>query len=163
VHTQLQQDKKLKEQITKLRRENQVLRRADAEIRQTIRQRDQNASLEVTKMVNSTRQSDVHSELKKIIRKEINQFLIEEKLCVSGHHSDQAGGEIHDYTVEFGFTFPRKPTVSASLTYVNNKSGGRGGASVGVGSVSTSSASFHFDTRWRGNGIEANFGWIACL
>merc|ERR1712142_588809 len=157
------QNDKLKEQIVKLRRENKKLRRADVEIKQTIRQRDQNNSLEVTKMKKFKRQDDVHSELKKIIRNEINDFLIVEKRCVSGKSSSQSGGKVSNNKVDFGYTFPRKPTVSASLFYVYNNGGGQGGASAYVQSVSNSSAFISFDTAWGHNKIEAAFAWLACL
>merc|ERR1712142_292265 len=155
------QNDKLKEQTVKLRRENKKLRRADVEIKQTIRQRDQNNSLEVTKMKKFKRQDDVHSELKKIIRNEINDFLIVEKRCVSGKSSSQSGGKVSNNKVDFGYTFPRKPTVSASLFYVYNNGGGQGGASAYVQSVSNSSAFISFDTAWGHNKIEAAFAWLA--
>jgi len=157
------QNDKLKEQIVKLRRENKKLRRADVEIKQTIRQRDQNNSLEVTKMKKFIRQDDVHSELKKIIRNEINDFLIVEKRCVSGRSRGQSGGRITNNKVEFGYTFPRKPTVSASLYYVVNYGGESGGASAYVQSVSNSSAVIRFDTYIGNKKITAAFAWLACL
>merc|ERR1712142_536740 len=152
-----------KEQIVKLRRENKKLRRADVEIKQTIRQRDQNNSLEVTKMKKFIRQDDVHSELTKIIRNEINDFLIVEKRCVSGRSRGQSGGRITNNKVEFGYTFPRKPTVSASLYYVVNYGGESGGASAYVQSVSNSSAVIRFDTYIGNKKITAAFAWLACL
>merc|ERR1712142_513047 len=157
------QNDKLKEQIVKLRRENKKLRRADVEIKQTIRQRDQNNSLEVTKMKKFIRQDDVHSELTKIIRNEINDFLIVEKMCVSGRSSVISAGRISNYKVEFGHTFPRKPTVSASLYYVVNYGGESGGASAYVQSVSNSSAVIRFDTYIGNKKITAAFAWLACL
>merc|ERR1712142_606860 len=152
-----------KEQIVKLRRENKKLRRADVEIKQTIRQRDQNNSLEVTKMKKFIRQDDVHSELKKIIRNEINDFLIVEKMCVSGRSSVISAGRVSNYKVEFGHTFPRKPTVSASLYHVYNYGGGQGGASAYVQSVSNSSAVIGLDTQYGNSRMNAAFAWLACL
>merc|ERR1712142_367023 len=152
-----------KEQIVKLRRENKKLLRADVEIKQTIRQRDQNNSLEVTKMKKFIRQDDVHSELKKIIRNEINDFLIVEKMCVSGRSSVISAGRVSNYKVEFGHTFPRKPTVSASLYHVYNYGGGQGGASAYVQSVSNSSAVIGLDTQYGNSRMNAAFAWLACL
>merc|ERR1712168_756024 len=146
------QNDNLKEQIVKLRRENQKLRRADSEIKQTIRQRDQNNSLEVTKMKNFIRQDDVHSELTKMMRNVMHNFLIEEKICVSGV-SDQLNGETGDKMfhkmIQFGYSFPRKPTVSVSLS--QSRAYGTGGSSVSVSSVTTSSADIYVDMQWGEN------------
>jgi len=166
------QDQKLKEEMVKirkgqkndklkmakLRRENQKLRRADAEIKQSIRQRDQNNSLEVSEMKNTTHEE----KLKKMIRNEITDFLMEEKICVSEISDYQYGGKYELVTVKYGYTFPRKPTVSASLNFVYNK-GGSGGANVYVQSHSNSSAVFRFDTAFGSNTIRGRFSWIACL
>jgi len=147
------QDQKLKEQndklklkMAKLRRENQKLRRADAEIKQSIRQRDQDNNQE---------------KLKKMIRNEITDFLMAEKICVSGVSEYQDGGKYELVTIKYGYTFPRKPTVSASLSCVYNK-GGRGGAGVAVQSHSNSSAVFIFDTAY-GYNMYGQFAWLACL
>jgi len=167
------QDQKLKEQndkirqgqkkdklkMAKLRRENQKLRRADAEIKQSIRQRDQKKSLEVSEMKNTTHEE----KLKKMIRNEITDFLMEEKICVSGVSDYQDGGNDRYKTIEYGYTFPRKPTVSASLNFVYNK-GGSGGVNVSVMSHSNSSAIIRFDTAFGSNKIaNSRFSWIACL
>merc|ERR1712142_1449919 len=150
-----QQDRNLKEQndkqrdqIAKLRRENQKLRRADAKIKQSIRQKDQNNSLEVTMVKKFIRPDDVHSELKKIIRNEMQTFLKEERLCVGGTRDKwQDGGKYYRETVEFGYTFPRVPTVIVSLAGVYNE-GGHGGANVGVYRVSNSSAEIYTEARY---------------
>merc|ERR1719250_98088 len=63
-----EQNDKQQDQIAKLR---QKLRRADTKIKQSIRQKDQNNSLEVTMVKKFIRQDDVHSELKKMIRNEM--------------------------------------------------------------------------------------------
>jgi len=164
-----QQDRNLKEQndkqrdqIAKLRRENQKLRRADAKIKQSIRQKDQNNSLEVTMVKKFIRQDDVHSELKKIIRNEMQTFLKEERLCVGGTRDKwQDGGKYYRETVEFGYTFPRVPTVIVSLAGVYNE-GGHGGANVGVYRVSNSSAEIYTEARY-GNKMKCIYTWLACL
>ena len=87
-----------------------------------------------------------------------------EKMCVSGiSSSSQSGGKSTDNKVEFGHTFPRKPTVLASLYYVDNNGGGKGGASTYVQSVSNSSAVIRFDTLIGNYKIRAAFAWLACL
>ena len=68
-------------EMAKLRDQNRKLhaklRQADSKINQVVRQKDQNGSLEFnTKMKSAIRQNDVHSELKKIIKSEISDFLI---------------------------------------------------------------------------------------
>ena len=83
-----------------------------------------------------------------------------EKMCVSGRSGAQSGGRHTDNKVEFGHTFPRKPTVSASLYFVHNNGGG---AAAYVTSVSNSSAVIHFDTYYGNNKINAAFAWLACL
>merc|ERR1712142_265701 len=105
-----EQEQKLKEQndiqqdhIAKLRRENQKLRRADVKIKQSIRQKDQNST-----------SIPIHSELKKMMRKEIQTFLKEERLCVGGRSGDwDTGNKERTKTVEFGV-----PTFIASLLVV---------------------------------------------
>merc|ERR1712142_556775 len=57
-----------------------------------IRQKDQNNSLEVTMVKKFIRQDDVHSELKKIIRNEMQTFLKEERLCVGGRRDNWQKG-----------------------------------------------------------------------
>merc|ERR1712142_830793 len=163
---QQKQNQKLKEenneqqdQIAKLR---QKLRRADAKIKQSIRQKDQNNSLEVTMVKKFIRQDDVHSELKKIIRNEMQTFLKEERLCVGGRRNEWLGGEIITReTVEFGYTFPRVPTVIASLAGV--RSYGNGGAYLEVRSVSNSSAAIYIDTKWSDRKMKSFYTWLACL
>merc|ERR1712142_570346 len=165
-----QQDRNLKEQndkqrdqIAKLRRENQKLRRADAKIKQSIRQKDQNNSLEVTMVKKFIRPDDVHSELQKIIRNEMQTFLKEERLCVGGRRSGgwMTEGKQYRDTVEFGYTFPRVPTVIASLVGV--RSYGTGGASLRAESVSNSSAVIDIDTQWGNSKMWSMYTWLACL
>merc|ERR1712142_1227618 len=107
---QREENQKLKEQndiqqdhIAKLRRENQKLRRADVKIKQSIRQKDQNST-----------SIPIHSELKKMMRREIQTFLKEERLCVGGRSGDwDTGNKERTKTVEFGV-----PTFIASLLVV---------------------------------------------
>merc|ERR1712142_676145 len=158
-----EQNDKQQDQIAKLRRENQKLRRADAKIKQSIRQKDQNNSLEVTMVKKFIRQDDVHSELQKIIRNEMQTFLKEERLCVGGRRSGgwMTEGKQYRDTVEFGYTFPRVPTVIASLVGV--RSYGTGGASLRAESVSNSSAVIYIDTQWGNAKMWSTYTWLACL
>jgi len=101
-------DKKQQEQITKLQKENQKLRRANSKINKVVRQRDQNVTQEFDNMIRNS------SELKKMMREEINNFLINEKICVGGlldHISGAWNVKQTTVTVDFGHAFPRKPMV----------------------------------------------------
>jgi len=172
------QNVKLQEQITKLRRENQVLRRADSEIKQTIRQRDHDtsrkfdASIEA-KLDKSVKEQD-HSELKKIVASEVENYLINGRICVGGaiNSTDFPDTQEGRYTQEvvlevpFGHTFPRIPTILASLTTIvnNNKSTK---VWVHVKRVSTSSAVLYIKRYRKKNyhykETQCNVGWLACL
>jgi len=160
------QNVKLQEQITKLRREDQVLRRADSEIKANIRQRDQ---------AQDAIQEQDHTELKKIVASEIKNYLINERICVGGAinsivwpdnqkklKSNEQVQEM-DYKVEFGYSFPRLPTVMASLTSLNGRKKSPY-AQVHVKSVSDTSAVLHL-ARYKKNrfGTQCSFGWLACL
>merc|ERR1712142_169378 len=152
VHQKRRIDKQ-NEEMAKLRDQNRKLhaklRQADSKIRQAIRQKDQNGS----------------AELKKLIKSEITSFLINERICV--------GGEIQfwdsllpedrwvDHVVQYGYEFPREPIVSASLKrlflgntdeYVQ--------AYIKIKSVSNSSAVIQ-TYRWAANWFYVS--WLACL
>jgi len=161
------QNVNLQEQITKLHREDLVLRRADSEIKQTIRQRDQ---------AQDASQEQDHTELKKIVASEIKNYLINERICVGGainstvwpdnRKKSKSNRQVQemDYEVEFGYSFPRPPTVLASITALNNGRKKATDAQVYVKSVSDTSAVLHL-ARWRkgGRGTQCSFGWLACL
>jgi len=161
------QNVKLQEQITKLRREDLVLRRADSEIKQTIRQRDQ---------AQDASQEQDHTELKKIVASEIKNYLINERICVGGainstvwpdnRKKSKSNRQVQemDYEVEFGYSFPRPPTVLASISALNNGKKKSTDAQVHVKSVSDTSAVLHL-ARWMKSrrGTQCSFGWLACL
>merc|ERR1712142_634317 len=161
---QKQRIDKQNEEMAKLRDQNRKLhaklRQADSKIRQAdskfdsrinqaIRQKDQNLT----------------AELKKLMKSEITNFLINERICV--------GGEIQfwdsllpedrwvDHVVQYGYEFPREPIVSASLKrlflgntdeYVQ--------AYIKIKSVSNSSAVIQ-TYRWAANWFYVS--WLACL
>merc|ERR1712142_726796 len=115
---------KQQEQMVKLQRENQKLRRVDSKIKEVIRQRDQNDTHDFdTKIRNSLRHNKTAEELMEMMRNEINNFLINEKICVGGVLKNHGAydGRTNTVTVPFGRTFPRKPTVVAALSYVNGR------------------------------------------
>lgn len=164
-----EQNEKQQDQIAKLR---QQLRRANAKIKQSIRQNDQNNSLEVTKMDKFLRQDDLHSEVTKIVRNEMETFLKEETRCVSGRSAWKYGGKDVKETVSFGVTFPRKPTVIVSLVAILNygvssktaKTGsGEAHVSVVTGSISKSSAVIHSYAVFDNNRMNHQYTWLACL
>merc|ERR1712142_1087572 len=121
------QNEKQHAQIVKLQKENQVLRRANSKIYKVIRQRDirdpNNTREYDAKIKNSLRQNDFSSELKKMMRAEIKNYLTTEKNCVAGTNVYVGWGTSGMKTVEFKHTFPRKPTVFAALSLVRVDSG----------------------------------------
>merc|ERR1712142_904508 len=132
---------KQNQEIAKLR---EMLRQAESKVNKSNRQRDQNDSLELeAKIKSAIRQEDVHSELKnivksvvqtsigqrgsndslerelrKLMKSEINNFIINEKMCVGGRIDRNGGEATTRTTVQFGYTFPRKPLVSVAFTNI---------------------------------------------
>jgi len=160
------QNEEQQAQIVKLQKENQELRRANSKINKVIRQRDPNNTRELdARIKNSLRQNDLSSELKKMMRAEIKNYLIEEHICVSGSTSFSYGGILRRRTIDFGYKFPRNPTVSASLNYIFNVGGGAGAGQVQVyvSSVSKSSAVILMDLKMGANKLGGSFAWLACL
>merc|ERR1719228_45699 len=100
------QNIKLHKKNKKLEKEIIKLRGADSKIQASIRQRDQ--------LQNGTRSAldmDMDEHLKKVINSEIINFLTKEKVCISGTiHPTQPNDKWNDHTIEFGYSFPRKPT-----------------------------------------------------
>merc|ERR1712142_939539 len=97
-------------QIVKLQKENRVLRRANSKINKVIRQRDirdpNNTREFDAKIKNSLRQNDFSSELKKMMRAEIKNYMTTEKNCVAGNDVNVGYGKAGAKTVEFKYTFP---------------------------------------------------------
>merc|ERR1712142_570309 len=108
---QKQRIDKQNEEMAKLRDQNRKLhaklRQADSKIRQAdskfdsrineaIRQKDQNLT----------------AELKKLMKSEITNFLINERICVGGEIDFWNHGPSDrwvDHVVQYGYEFPRKP------------------------------------------------------
>ena len=63
-------------------------------------------------------------------------------------------------TVDFGYTFPRPPTVSASLSVIYNYGGGDLDAATKVESVDESSAVIF---AFRIASTKCSVAWIACV
>jgi len=140
------EDNKLKKEADKLRKENEKLRRQDDELRKedaelkrqvhelrqdnseiktSLRQRDENNTVEMQNVVRNSfgfRQMDITSELKKTINKQIKEYLDENRVCVSGviQESLSSGGSItKKRTIEFGQTFQRIPAFAAALSLID--------------------------------------------
>jgi len=178
------------EEIAKLQRQNdeqkeeiqqlkEKQRQADNVTKNSLRQKEQRGSVlfEVKKIVkaeinnfmslefkekwNSTmHEDDVHSELQKIVNAEIKDFLISEKICVSGKMGVKPG-ESTTTPVQFQHKFPRKPTVSASISYIHNYGNDASHiyASTQVTKVTTDSASIYTSKGF----VDMSIEWIACL
>jgi len=160
-----EEDDKLREENQRLQREIRELRHADAEIKQSIRQRDQNETRKLQNIVkNSFRQKRVTSELKRTINNQIIAFLQTNKICVAGNFTRKPGDDRSD-TIDFGHTFPRIPAFTASINGfgLNTYTVKRGGyvyVYAGRPKVTKSSAviwmnSADFD--------KVNVSWMACL
>jgi len=154
---------KLHDQNRKL---NQKLRHAELESKKAARQNDQREKLNMKKFIQTELQNSIISkgrndslelELKKFIKAEINDFLMTEKVCVGGTiYADQTGWEMRQ-TVNFGYTFPREPTVvaSASLCYRGDNCGAM------VSTVTNSSAVI---LTYSSHGSPSMYAsWMACL
>jgi len=173
-----EEDKKIKKDAQKIKKENQRLRKQDAklqremaEIKKTQRQKDQNNTLELQHFLkDSIRQKDVSSELKKMMKRQIEEYLQVNKICVAGNFGFNVGlsnfpsGQTNAHTVNFGHTFARVPTFSASLSRfrITLTSGTADvDAPMSVKEVTKSSAKLHLFA-------DRQFGyfyvdWIACL
>merc|ERR1712142_921239 len=173
---------KQNQEIAKLRK---MLRKAESKVKKSIRQRDQNDSLELeAKIKSAIRQQDVYSEvenivksvvqtsighrgsndslereLRKLMKSEINNYMINEKMCVGGvikKSGEDAASTTT--TVQFGYTFPRKPLVSVAFSDIYG--GGSNNVYTSILSVSKSLAVISinkYDTRW------CFVSWIACM
>merc|ERR1712142_1217936 len=98
-------------------------------------------------------------ELRKLMKSEINNFIINEKLCVGGvitKSSEDAASTTT--TVQFGYTFPRKPLVSVAFSDIYG--GSSNNVYTSILSVSKSSAVIFlnkYETR------VCIVSWIACM
>jgi len=183
---QRQNDEQKEENIKQSQEIQQLkekLRHADVVAQNSLRQKEQRGSVlfELKKIVkaeiknfmslefkgkmNSTmHEDDVQSELQKIVNAEIKDFLISEKICVSGiigYANIKLGA--YTTTVQFHHEFPRKPTVTASLSYIYN-SGNHAShtqAYTEVKKVTTTTADIYI---YKGFSVTSfDVAWIACL
>ena len=84
----------------------------------------------------------------------------DEKICVGGRFDvTKYGKDVHT-TVEFGYTFARAPTVTASLSRVFDSWAQGFEAVTSVDSVSNSSAVIYSHSR---KSTELSVAWLACL
>jgi len=182
ISKQTQEISKQKEEIKllhkKLHNQNKILHeklrqrdeeegpKLEAKIRNAISQERNSSELEnvvesVVKrsIIRSGRNDSLETELKKLINSEINDFLINERICVSGFFVPKAKAHT-TRTVEFGYEFPRNPAFSASLGRVQNKPSDPYFAEIIVdqSTVTNSSAFMHTYS-----GTYASVSWIACL
>jgi len=146
-------------------------RELEAQIRHAIRQERHSSELkDVVESVmksailrsagsNDTNSTD-NDTLRKIINEQITDYLINQRICVGGRYYKGAGA--HSQTVNFGYEFPRTPTVSASLAYVWNNEGAQIYMEAHVISVTKTSANIR---SWAHYGPQADVmvSWLACL
>merc|ERR1712142_1280372 len=121
---QKQRIDKQNEEMAKLRDQNRKLhaklRQADSKIRQAdskIRQADSKFDSRINEAIRQKDQN-LTAELKKLMKSEITNFLINERICVGGEIDFWNHGPSDrwvDHVVQYGYEFPRKPIVSASL------------------------------------------------
>jgi len=114
------ENKKLRRQDEELKRKVHELHKADSEIKSSLRQRDQNNTMELQNIVrNSFRQMDFTSELKKTINEQIQEYLDDNRICVGGEHRrllNSGGNFDKNSKIEFGQTFQRIPTFAAAIS-----------------------------------------------
>jgi len=180
------EDNKLKKEADKLRKENEKLRRQDDELRKedaelkrqvhelrqdnseiktSLRQRDENNTVEMQNVVrNSFRQKDLASELRKTINKQIKEYLDENRVCVSGmfgQNLDSGGDKSVKRTIEFGQTFQRIPAFATAFSYIDFV-GNSGEPWVYVTNLHVTDSSAVVKIFGR-HAIGARVNWIACL
>merc|ERR1712142_1373380 len=116
------ENKKLRRQDEELKRKVHQLHRADSEIKSSLRQRDENNTMELQNIVRNSfgfRQMDFTSELKKTINEQIQEYLDENRICVGGEIQlglNDGRRVVKKTKIEFGQTFQRIPTFAAALS-----------------------------------------------
>jgi len=158
---------KIKKENQRLRKQMAKLRRDNSQIKKIQRQKDQNNTLELQHFLkDSIRQKDFSSELEKMMKRQIDQYLQVNKICVAGNFSKSVGssGVYEDHTVDFGHAFPRVPAFTASLSRfrINSVSSYNNlDAPSSVKKITNSSAVIYLS-------VDSYFGyfsvaWMACL
>jgi len=160
------ENKKLRRQDEELRKQVEELRQDNSEVKQAFRQRDQNNTLELQNVVRNSfgfRQMDFTAELKKMMNKQIKEYLDENKMCVMGYITEKSKYNTYtkDRKIEFGHTFQRIPAFAAALSvenFVNIEN--RAMAGVWNFRVTNSSALVSIE----GNHLDHMYiNWVACL
>jgi len=161
------QDDELRKEAAELKRQVHELRQDNSEIKTSLRQRDENNTVEMQNVVRNSfgfRQMDITSELKETINKQIKEYLDENRVCVSGviQESLDSGGPItKKRTIEFGQTFQRIPAFAAALSLIDLSAHSNNPMSyVDDFHVTSSSAVVRIFGNYASY-IEVN--WIACL
>jgi len=98
-----------------------------------------------------------------MMRSEINNFLINEKICMVAMVAwsklqDAWNGKSTTVTVDFGHAFPRKPSVVAFLSYVNGQKLLKFYSRAEVHKVTKTSADLYINCSY-----QCYVGWMACL
>merc|ERR1712142_1179904 len=177
----LKQNVENSKQSAQIKKLQEQLRQAELKTKDAIRQKDEKVKEEMDTKIDKALRQERHSsemksivesvmtesvgergydnslepELKKLIKSEIKDYLISERICVSGRENGIPIGWPSKRTIQFGYTFPRKPTVSLSFHYVMGTY-----AYVYLGTVTTSTAAIETYRNKDGNFYVS---WIACL
>merc|ERR1712142_304574 len=152
---QKQRIDKQNEEMSKLRDQNRKLHaklrqadsKIDSRINEAIRQKDQNLT----------------AELKKLMKSEITNFLMNERICVGGEIDFWNHGPSDrwvDHVVQYGYEFPRKPIVSASLKRIGVYSDVNTNAYTQIKSIFNSPAVIQ---AYKSDRTYFHFSWLACL
>jgi len=172
-----EQNRVIAEQKEEMKRLHKRLHRAELQNKEAHRQRDEKQSQErhsseledvvesvVKRSIRHSGKNNTNNsleiELKKLIDHQIVQYLINQRICVGGRYYNGAGD--HTQTVNFGYEFPRKPTVLASFTKVGNNKGAELLMRVDLASVTRSSATI-WSRAYFGSSANMYVSWLACL
>jgi len=174
-----EQNRVIAEQKEEMKRLHKKLHQADLKNKEAHRQRVEKESQErhsseledvvesvvkrsIRRSGKNNTNNSLEIELKKLIDHQIVQYLITQRICVAGRYANYNANQQHTQTVNFGYEFPRMPTVSASLARVYNSAGSRLSMTVDVTSVTRSSAIIKSWAHY-GSGADLLVSWLACL
>jgi len=174
-----EQNRVIAEQKEEMKRLHKRLHRAELQNKEAHRQRDEKQSQErhsseledvvesvvkrsIRRSGKDNTNSSVEIELKRLIDHQIDQYLINQKICVAGNFFNGNSNIQITQTVNFGYEFLRTPTVSASLARVYKDGGAKFVMSVEVASVTRSSAIFKSWAHY-GGAADLKVSWLACL
>jgi len=162
----------MKIQKTNRQRVEKESKKLEAKILSAIRQERRSSELEdvvefvVKRSIRHSGKNNTNSsleiELKKLIDHQIDQYLIKQRICVAGKYQNSNANQYHSQTVNFGYEFPRTPTVSASLALVYNNQGSTLYMEAHVDSVTRSSAIIK-SSAYYGSNAALQVSWLACL